>query len=318
MDIKTLRYFVAVSETGSFSAASRRIRVAQPALSRQVRQLEAQLGVKLLTRSPNGVVTTEAGERLLRFGLGLVHQFDRVPTVVNAKDQPVSGAVSIGLPTSTGAVLSTPPLLRAKQLFPGIRIHLIESLTGYLEEWVMAGRLDLAVLYNAEPSSKLTLTPLMLEELHLVAAAAGPLAARRTMPFAELHRYPLIVPGSPHALRRLIDAAARSHGVELNIAYEVDSLPVLKTLVQSGEACAILSAGAVHRELADGTLRALKIVRPNVVRSVSLAASAVLDETPARVQLTKLVVELTAELQHSGAWPAVNQAASSKARTRVS
>ena len=91
MDIKTLRYFVAVAETGSFSAASRGLRVAQPALSRQVRQLEAQLGTKLLTRSPTGVATTEAGERLLRFGLGLVHQFDRVPAVVNAKGQPVSG-----------------------------------------------------------------------------------------------------------------------------------------------------------------------------------------------------------------------------------
>ena len=138
------------------------------------------------------------------------------------------------------------------------------------------------------------------------------------MPFAELHRYPLIVPGSPHALRRLIDAAARSRGVELNIAYEVNSLPVLKTLVQSGEASAILSAGAVHRELADGTLRALKIVRPGVVRSVSLAASAVLDRTPARVQLTKLIVELTGELQRSGTWPAVSQAASSKTRAKVS
>lgn len=305
MDIKGLRTFVTVAELGSFSAAARRLHVAQPALSRQVRELEAQLAVRLLARSPTGVATTEAGERLLRFGLGLLHQFERVPAVVNATDQPVSGPVSIGLPTSTGAVLSVPLLQAARRRFPGMRVHLIESLTGYLEEWVMAGRLDLAVLYDAEPSSKLQLTALLREELCLIAAPAVLPATRRSMPFAELHRYKLIVPGPPHALRRLVDSMARSHGVTLDIAYEVDSLPVLKSLVQTGEACAILSRGAVQRELVEGSLRALRIVRPSVVRSVSLAASAVLDMTPARASLISLIVGLSSQLQRSGTWPAV-------------
>ena len=303
MDIKALRTFATVTELGRFSAAARRLRVAQPALSRQVRELEAHLDMRLLSRSPRGVVATEAGQRLLPIALDMLHRFDRLRAVVHAVDEPVAGAVSIGLPTSTGAVLSAPLLRRVKQRFPGIRLHLIESLTGYLEEWVMAGRLDLAVLYNAEPSSKLRLTPLMIEKLCLIVPAGAPLAARRTVKLAELSRYKLIVPALPHALRRMIEDAACSNGVQLDIAYEVDSLAALKTLVRSGEACAVLSAGAVAEDVAAGALRAVPIVRPSLVRSVSLAAPALLELTPARAELIRTVVELAGELRLSGAWP---------------
>jgi LysR family nitrogen assimilation transcriptional regulator len=303
MDIKALRTFVTVVELGSFSAAARRLRVAQPALSRQVKELEAGLDARLLSRSPRGVVPTEAGQRLQRFALEMLQRFERVRAVVHAHDEPIAGAVSIGLPTSTGAVLSVPLLRRAKQRFPGIRLHLIESLTGYLEEWVMAGRLDFAVLYNAEPSSKLQLTPLLVEKLCLIVPPGGPLAARKTVPFKELSRYPLIVPALPHTLRRMIEAAACSNGVQLRIAYEVDSLPALKTLARSGEACAVLSAGAVAEDLAGGILRALPIVRPSLVRLVSLAAPSLLEMTPAHIELVRLVVELAQELRLSGVWP---------------
>jgi LysR family nitrogen assimilation transcriptional regulator len=303
MDIKALRTFVTVAELGSFSAAARRLHVAQPALSRQVKELEAQLAVRLLTRSPHGVKVTEAGERLLLFALDLLRQFERAWDVVHAVDEPIAGDVSIGLPTSTGAVLAVPLLRRVKERFPRIRLHLIESLTGYLEEWVMAGRLDLAVLYNAEASSKLELTPLLIEELCLIVPAKHLPAARRSVPFTEVSRFPLILPALPHALRRVVEQAARSHGVQLDVAYEVDSLPALKVLVQSGEACAILSAGAVGREIADGTLRALRIVRPALVRSVSLAASALLDMTSARAEVIRLIVALAEEMRRSGAWP---------------
>ena len=303
IDIKSLRTFVTVAELGSFSAASRRLRVAQPALSRQVKELEAELDVRLLSRSPRGVVPTEAGQRLRPFALEMLQRFERLRAVVHAHDEPVAGAVSVGLPTSTGAVLSVPLLRRVRQRFPGIRLHLIESLTGYLEEWVMAGRLDLAVLYNAEPSSKLRLTPLLVEKLCLVVPAGTALAARKTIKFRELSRHPLIVPTMPHTLRRIIEDAARSHGVQLRIAFEVDSLPVLKVLVKSGDACAVLSAGAVAEDVAGGTLRAVPIVGPNLMRSVSLAIPALLEMTPARAELVRLVTELATELRLSGAWP---------------
>jgi LysR family nitrogen assimilation transcriptional regulator len=303
MDIKALRTFVTVAELGSFSAAARRLRVAQPALSRQIRELEGQLSARLLSRSPLGAVTTEAGQRLLPFALELLQQFDRVPAVVHAQDEPVAGAVSLGLPTSTGAVLSVPLLRRTRERFPRIQLRLVESMTGYLEEWVTAGRLDVAVLYNAEPSSKLRLTPLLLEELCLISPARGLMACRKTIPFAELRRYPLIVPSFPHALRRMIVDAARSNAVQLDIAYEIDSLQALKGLVQSGEAFAILSAGAVAAEVSAGLLRAVPIIRPSLVRSVSLATPFLLDMTAARMQLIQLVVELSVELRLSGAWP---------------
>lgn len=311
MDIRPLRYFVTIAELGSFSAAARYLNVAQPALSRHIKELESQFGTRLLARSPRGITLTAPGERLFRYGLSILRQVEQIAAVVKDIDQPITGLVTVGLPSSVSPILSIPLLARAKQRIPGVRIHLIESLSGYLDEWVQMRRVDLAVLFDAEPSPNHRLDPLLVEELCLIGAAGAFPAGLRSIPFVALGRYPLVLPGVSHSLRRLLEAMARSHGVRLDIAYEVDSRTVVVRLARAGTAFAILPEGAVREDIASGRLSALKIVRPNVSRSVSLAASALPGGTPACEEVRRLILELGKELQNSGAWKAVPRSAES-------
>lgn len=311
MDIRPLRYFVTIAELGSFSAAARYLNVAQPALSRHIKELETRFGTTLLVRSPRGITITAPGERLFRYGLSILRQVEQVEAVVKDMDQPVTGLVTVGLPSSVSPILSIPLLARAKQRIPGVRIHLIESLSGYLNEWVQTRRVDLAILFDAEPSPNHRLDAMLVEELCLVGAAGAFPGVPSSIPFAGLGRYPLVLPGVSHSLRRLLEAMARSHGIRLHIAYEVDSRTVVVRLARAGTAFAILAEGAVREDIASGRLSALKIVRPNVSRSVSLAASALPGGTPACEEVRRLILELGEDLRKSGIWKAVSPSAQS-------
>ncbi|MDA8048410.1 MAG: LysR family transcriptional regulator [Rhodospirillales bacterium] len=309
MDIRSLRYFVTIAELGSFSAAARYLNVAQPALSRQIKALEARFATRLLVRSPRGIAVTAPGERLFRYGLSILRQLEQVPAVIKDRDQPVTGLVTVGLPSSVSPILSLPLLARAKEKVPGVRVHLVESLSGYLNEWVQTRRLDLAILFDAEPNLNHRLDAMLVEELCLVGEAGAFPAGMRSIPFAGLSGYPLVLPGMSHSLRRLLEAMARSHGVRLDVAYEVDSRAVVVRLARAGDAFAILAEGAVRDEILSGRLRALKIIEPRVSRSVSLAASVLPGGTPACEEVRRVILELGRELQTTGAWKAAGQPA---------
>jgi len=304
MDIRPLRYFVTVAELGSFSAAARHLNVAQTALSRHVAALESELTTQLFVRTPRGVSMTEPGERLLHYGLNILRQLELVPNVVHGPERQVMGRVSVGLPSSVSAIFSAPLLVRATRLLPGVRVHLTESLSGYLEEWVQCNRLDVAILFNAVPSPNVLLSNMLVEDLCLL----GPIDAfpkrASSVEFHQLQRYPLVLPGMLHSLRRLLENMARSHGIRLNVAYEVDSQTVTRDLLHTGGLFGIVSQGALHEEVAAGRLRALRIVAPAVSRSVALAMCALPGRTPACEQIGKLMLDLARELQASGVWKA--------------
>jgi LysR family nitrogen assimilation transcriptional regulator len=186
-------------------------------------------------------------------------------------------------------------------------VHLTESLSGYLKEWVQSNRLDLAILFDAEPSPNLRLSTMLVENLCIVGPTDAFPTTDGTVEFRELQRYPLVLPGVPHSLRRLLDIMALSHGIRLNVAYEVDSLIVTKQLVLASGVFSILPEGAVHDEVAALRLCALKIVAPAVSRSVSLAMCALPGRTPACEQIAKLLLDVARELQVSGVWKASAQ-----------
>lgn len=304
MDLRTLRYFVTIAELGSFSAAARHLNIAQPALSRHIRDLEVQFATRLLNRTPRGVSLTESGGRLFRHGLNVLQQIELVPAILKEANQPVTGVVTVGLPTSVSVILSRLLLVRASNRFPGVRLHLIESLSGFLDEWVQTGRIDMAVLFDAEQSTNLRLDDMLVEDLCLLGNAEISGAGACTIPFRMLEGYPLMLPAAPHSLRRLLDFMARSHGIRLNIVYEIDSLDVVKQLAKAGDAFGVVAEGAAHEEIAAGQLKALKIVEPHVRRSVSLATTTLPGGTPAREEIRRLILLLSQELLRTGVWKA--------------
>jgi LysR family nitrogen assimilation transcriptional regulator len=302
MDTRRLHTFVAVAECGSVSEAARRLHIAQPALSRQLQALEADLKAELLNRTAKGVTLTPAGERLFPYALSLLRQLEAVPEIVADSEAKVTGRVAIGLPTTASAVLSKPLLLAARQELPNVRLHLVESLSGHLTDLVQLGKLDLSVLYDPEPSPYLNLEGILIEELGLSGAVHALPEHLSHVPLKELGAYPLAIPTGQHSLRRLVDTMAVRYGVKLNIALEVDSLSVAKMAIEDGHYFAVLAPAAIHQEIAAGHLRNLPIVKPRVSRSVALASSAVRGQTRACQEVAKLSLRIARSLLRSGAW----------------
>src|SRR5687768_6039531 len=167
MDLKQLEYFVRVAELGSFTRASIVIDVAQPALSRQVRQLEVELRQNLLTRNGRGVTLTEAGKLLLEHGRGILHQVERAKEDLGRLRGALAGQVAVGLPPSVAKRLAVPLARAFRQQLPNASLSIAEALSGAMQESVIAGRIDLALIHNPSPSTDIVSLVIFEEELFL-------------------------------------------------------------------------------------------------------------------------------------------------------
>lgn len=302
VDARKLRYFVTVAQLGSFSEAARRLHIAQPALSRHVRDIEESLGVALLVRDARGVRLTGEGEQLLAHALDVLHRLESLPRLVGSRSVTISGRVSIGLPTSASAVLSAPLLRAAFERYPSVRIHLIESLSGYLQEWIEGGRIDLAILFDPQPAAGVHLEPILIEDLWLVGGPGALPPQLQEVPLAELGRFPVVLTSSAQSHRRLVEGMALSQGLRLQILAEVDSLAVQKALVREGTAFTILAHSAFHAELAEGRVSAARIVSPAISRHVAMASAAGRSDSQACHAMGALMLQVARELVARQVW----------------
>lgn len=273
MEVRQLAYFKAVVRTGSFSRASAEIGVAQPALSRQIRKLEDELGVRLLYRDGRGVSLTEAGRKCLKRAVALLEQIDELRGTVADERETAHGTVTLGTPPALSAVLSAPLLRRVRQSWPDINLRVIDGFSGYLYEWVAAGRIDLGILYNARVGRSLVTQHLLAEELFLIGPPNAKIDGPAALPVRRLEKLRLILPGPHHAMRREIDRAAAAAGIRLKIDLELDALQAIKELVMEGWGYSILPYGGIHAEVEDGRLKLWRLVDPEVTNEMVLAMS---------------------------------------------
>lgn len=247
MNLKQLEYFVHVAELGSFSKAAMVLDVAQPALSRQVRALETGLRETLLLRNGRGVQLTEAGQRLFEHSVGILQAVTRAREDMGAsRDEPV-GRIVVGLPPSMGRQLTLPLIDAFRRQLPRARLAIVEGLSAHITEWIVTGRVDLGLLHNPQAAPALEISPVLDEALCLVQPATRRRSrdARGPLPLRDLPGFALIMPDRSHAIRKLIETQAMLAGIELDIAWEVASVPSIIDLVCAGYGHAVLSAGAV-------------------------------------------------------------------------
>jgi LysR family transcriptional regulator, nitrogen assimilation regulatory protein len=282
MDLKQLEYFVRVAELGSFTRASQVLNIAQPALSRQVRMLEVELRQNLLIRNGRGALPTEAGQLLLAHGRGILHQVQRAREELGRVRGSLAGRVAVGLPTSLARMLTVPLTRAFRQAMPEATISISEGLSVGLQEALLNGRLDIAVLYNAQPHADVEITPLMVEELVLVQARppglqedppAGPVT------LAEVSQVPLVIPSRPNAIRMHLESEMAHRGWRLNIAMEIDGVSAILDLVADGAGAAVLSRHAVVNSLRPSAYAVRAIVEPELQTQVSMAISSLRPST---------------------------------------
>lgn len=270
MDLRELGFYVRVVECGSLSSASRMLGVAQPSLSARIRGLENALGVALLHRSVTGVRPTSAGETLYQRALNLLKQADLLQSEIRAGNTDV--VVSVGLPTTVSLHLTVPLVRAVTARFPEVKLRIIESMSGYLSEWLEQGRLDLAVLYNVRSSTSFLCDELLQEDLYLISEhGLGKAAAE--IPLDAISGAPLVLPSASHGLRKTIDDFFAKQELIANVTVEVDSLVHLKALAIAGTHSTILPHAAAREEIEKGLLVAQRIVSPRLSRRVVIASA---------------------------------------------
>lgn len=303
MELKQLRNFVGVSEAGSLLKASTRLHVAQPALGQQIAALEHELGAQLFERSSRGMALTPVGKLFLEHAKVVLADAERARLAVRESITTPHGEVAIGLPT-TVALIATLPILRAcRERLPRVRLKLVEAYSGFLREWLQSGRLDLALLYGEAPDTGLAKLPLLDDRLVLVTSTSNTRMPKK-LTLQALARWPLVLPGREHGLRRIIDEACAPLGVHLDVVAEIESLGSVKRAAEAGICSTILPAGAVAEEVAARRLRTATIDSPNMTRRVVHATSLTRPRTVAASAVNALVVDVLHEMTASGAWPA--------------
>lgn len=277
MDLKRLEYFLLVADQGSFSRASSIIGVAQPALGRQVQRLEEACGVRLLYRHGRGVSLTPEGQIFADRVRPLVKKLAAATEGLNALERPLSGVVTIGMTPTMTSLMGLPLLKKLREIAPGIRLNFLTGYSGYIHEWLVDGRLDIAILHDARRSQHIAVDFLASARLFLVshpdqAEKAGILRGQ-TLAISRLAGLPLALPSGTHGLRRTLDGAAAKHQVALDIEYELDTLTLLKEIALAGVAHTILALPAVVAEVNSGALQATALSFPELETRLMVATS---------------------------------------------
>lgn len=276
MDLKQLEYFVRVAELGSFTRASIALDIAQPALSRQVRLLEVELRQNLLVRNGRGATPTEAGKLLLEHARGILHQVDRAREELGRVRGALAGRVAIGLPPSLARVLTVPLTRAFRKQMPDAQLSISEGLSAAMQESLVNGRLDIAVLYNAQPATGIEATPLVDEDLMLVQPRPSGLQEDPPPPpitLQEVARLPLVIPSRPNAIRMHVEAEMAAIGCRPTIALEIDGVAAILDLVADGAGHAILSRNAVASSVKPSAFAVRAIGQPPLRTRLSLATS---------------------------------------------
>jgi len=270
MDIVQLKTLIHVAELGSLSKAADRLNIAQPALSRQIRMLERELGVYLFDRHGRGMVITAMGREVLDHAVRVMAELESIRTSASRSNVSFKGAVKVGT-TPTVAEITTVPLVRRIQSeHPDLDVRFSSAFSGYLLDWLLRGELDVMMSYDPQPMKSVRIVPVMLETLQLIAPGSDELHSDEPLHFAQLADRKLIMPSPRHGLRAILDDCARQAGIKLRASIEVESFGAMIDLVRNGFGVTVLPPAPVHAQIASGALRAAPLIDPCPVRKLVL------------------------------------------------
>jgi LysR family nitrogen assimilation transcriptional regulator len=302
MDFRQLRTFSCVAELGSLSKASDTLRVAQPALSRQIKLLEHELRAELFTRNGRGMVLTEAGRLLLERTAGIVRQIDQIRDDIQSSGGQPSGRVVLGLVPTVSCVLSARLARRTVENYPGISLCIVESYSGHLTEWLHRGEMDLAVIYGPSIDLHLTVHGLGRDPVVAVGPRGSGLTQKKQVDIGWLLRQRLVLPSHSHGLRALIEHAAAKKKLKLDVQLEADSFRVLTSLVEEGLGYTLLPPSSVRNEVAEGRLETAAIAKPAPMRELILASPIDRPGSTAIALITTLLRDEIRACREEGLW----------------
>lgn len=305
MDVRHLKYFLAISEAPSLSAASLKLGVAQPSLSQHVIKLEEELGVALLVRSPRGISLTEQGHLLARHARDICRSLDTCAAEIRASDGIARGTVAFGMPPSVSMVMSVPLAETVRVEHPLVRLQAIEAMSGFIMTWIEDRTVDIGFLYSLDRKPNFHAVHVLDEELCFFSAPdAWPFDAApgSALPLAQLAGLDLILPSPFHGLRKVIEHYAATQGVTLNVVIEMDAMTQIKELVARGSGYTIFAPAAAYDFVARGELVKSPIIEPVMARPVYLVRNPAHPQSNACRAVEGLVLDVARDLVQRGIW----------------
>lgn len=304
MEIRQLRYLAAIAEHGGVSKAAEKVFVAQSALSYQLAQLEAELGVPLFLRTRRGLELTDPGRTFLAHAVAILRQVEDARACVRNADDTPTGKVVFGIPHSISQALALPLLQAVRQRLPQVELELTEELTGNLTRQLRSGLLNLAVLFDDGQTAEFAHQALVTERLCLIGL---PPQRRSRVPASITLRkalgLPLILPASPHGVRPIIEAVARQRGYPApRVVADISSISILRTALLAGMGQTLLPVMPLRADIDAGRLQAVPVVTPVLARQVVLCAPRHIPQSSAAAAVARLTVQLARDLCARDDW----------------
>lgn len=272
MELRRLRYFARVATEGSLGAASRALRIAQPALSRQMQLLESELGVPLFVRVAKGMRLTEEGEYLRDALSHPLQQLDVAFQNVQNFSTRVEATCTLGLPPLLAQNIGSRLVKRLARDLPNVKLRLVVEDSARLNGELLRGTVDLAILVGLAPDDRLFHGEILKEDLLLVGSPTSAIGGKQSVAFSELEHYNLVLPSHPASIPIQLEKISARQAVRLHVAIEVDSEDVIIDLIKGGDYYSILPEIAVKSNLTNGDLAAVKITSPDVIQIAHFAA----------------------------------------------
>lgn len=327
MDLRALRYFIAVLEAGSLSRAAHSLYVAQPALTAQIKKLEGELGAQLLERSHAGVTPTPAGAQLYEDARRLLSDADAMRERIQRLPQGPEGSVTIALPFLLTSLLAGPLIASLRHSHPRIRIFVLDDLSLMVQKAMLDRRADLAILVDTASLHDLQVQPMAEESIYVcgqdVDGSVAPLLRPAPdgglphMDFAHACQLPLVLQSRRFSIRQNVEAAADARELRLNIVHEHDSARVIRSLYHCGAgftftpACSLSDAPAWLREGAKAAPTGLQpgwivaqVAAPALLRRYFLAVQANRGGDPALQVVRQALLDQARQLITAGLWQA--------------
>jgi LysR family nitrogen assimilation transcriptional regulator len=304
MDLKQIKTFICVAESGSLSRASDRLHTVQPALSRQIKLLEHEIGVDLFTRHVRGMELTEAGQAFLDRMTGLMRQIETSVHDIQSMRGEIKGHVALGIMPTISTVLSVRLMRRVKEEFPDIELRIVEGYSVHLLEWLQRGDIDVTFQYGSSSDYHLRSEEMLFEDIVLISAPNSLPEIPTEVSLEAASKLSLALPSESFGLRRVLESAGAATGVSITPSYQVDSFWVIKSLVESGICHSLMPVSSVLQQVEAGLIETRQITPP-IQRQIVLLTPNDRVNTRATDAVISLLKKEVDEMIACGEWPAV-------------
>jgi LysR family cyn operon transcriptional activator len=270
MEMKQLEYFLAVCEEMHFTRAADKVRISQPSLSQQIRNLEYEVGTPLFDRIGKKIALTEAGKILKHHSQNIFYELNQSKNAIDELHGLERGALSVGCLYTVESYLISPAVIRFHKEYPNIRLSILGLPTSQIREGLLMNQLDLGILFLPPEDPELDSIPLFMEELCLIAPLEPAYEAWQDgIPMKQLAELPLVLLPDNFFIRQLLNDYSESLGFTIKPFLEMTTIEALVHMVESGMGCTVLPRSLMEH-LQKDSVRVLPIINPSPTRRIGI------------------------------------------------